>query len=91
MNYAHAANFGNTILSFKFVEIKIIVMKKFVVLSLLLVVLVCSFSSCQKCYTCDFGNGVVQERCSKDYPGGPEALKLTIDAFEKQGYKCTQK
>ena len=66
-------------------------MKTFMVTALLFTVMAFCFSSCQKCYTCTFNKGNVQERCSKDYPGGSEALKLTIDEFEKQGYKCTQK
>jgi hypothetical protein len=66
-------------------------MKGIIVLSLLFTAVISGLSSCQKCYICDFGNGNVQERCSKDYPGGPEALKWTIYEFEKQGYKCTQK
>lgn len=66
-------------------------MKNIFVMCMLFTVMVFSFSSCSKCYTCDFGNGAIEERCSKDYPGGPEALKLTIDEFEKQGYKCTKK
>ncbi len=48
-------------------------------------------SSCKKCYVCDFGNGDVQELCSKDFPDGTSGLKLSVDAYEKQGYKCTAK
>lgn len=66
-------------------------MKRLLVVSFLFTVLAFGFSSCNKCYTCDFGNGDVQERCSDKKQGGVEALKLTIDEFEKQGYKCTEK
>lgn len=48
-------------------------------------------TSCKKCYTCDFGNNDVREFCSKDFPDGTDGLKLTIDAYEKQGYKCAAK
>ncbi len=54
------------------------------------IILTC-FSSCSKCYTCDFGKNDVREYCSKDFPDKTEGLKLTIDAYEEQGYKCTQK
>ncbi len=50
-----------------------------------------AFSSCKKCYTCDFGNSDVRELCSKDFPDGTDGLKMTIDEYEKQGYKCTEK
>ena len=66
-------------------------MKKIVVAAFLFVSISLSFSSCKKCYTCDFGNGDVREYCSKDFPEGTPDLKMTIDAYEKQGYKCTQK
>ncbi|MCW5908829.1 MAG: hypothetical protein KIS94_13280 [Chitinophagales bacterium] len=52
---------------------------------------VTTFSSCKKCYECDFKNGVVRELCSKDFPDGTSGLKLTIDAYETQGYKCVEK
>ena len=48
-------------------------------------------SSCKKCYTCDFGNDDVREFCSKDFPDKNDGLKLTIDAYEAQGYECTAK
>lgn len=54
-------------------------------------ILLTCFSSCNKCYTCDFGKGDVREYCSKDFPDKNEGLKLTIDAYEEQGYKCNQK
>ncbi|MES2622477.1 MAG: hypothetical protein V4615_16620 [Bacteroidota bacterium] len=66
-------------------------MKRFALLSSLFVVLTCGFSSCSKCYVCDFGNGDVQERCSDRKQGGVDALELTIEDFEKQGYICTKK
>lgn len=50
-----------------------------------------SFSSCKKCYTCDFGNNDVREYCSKDFPDKTDGFKMTIDAYEAQGYKCTAK
>ena len=50
-----------------------------------------TLSSCKKCYTCDFGNKDVRELCSKDFPDGTDGLQLTVDAYEKQGYKCTAK
>lgn len=50
-----------------------------------------SVSSCSKCYTCDFGNDDIREFCSKDFPDKNDGLKLTIDAYEAQGYECTAK
>ena len=66
-------------------------MKKTLVVCMLLSLMVFGFSSCKKCYTCDFGNGDIRELCSKDMPDGNAGLRLTIDAYEAQGYKCTRK
>lgn len=64
-------------------------MKRFAVLVALLIALVFNFSSCKKCYTCDFGNRAPQKYCPKDFPDGYDGLKLTVDAWKKQGYTCT--
>lgn len=66
-------------------------MKRFIFLSSFFIVSVSFFSSCKKCYTCDFGNGDVRELCSKDFPDGTSGLEITVDAYEKQGYQCAQK
>ena len=66
-------------------------MKRFSVLLFCLFLLSLTFSSCKKCYQCDFGGGDVRDFCPKDFPDGNDGLKLTIDAYEKQGYKCTAK
>ena len=66
-------------------------MKQFVLLIFVAVLFSVGFSSCKKCYSCDFGNNDVRELCSKDFPDGTDGLKLTIDAYEAQGYKCTAK
>lgn len=47
--------------------------------------------SCSKCYTCDFGNNDIRDFCPKDFPDKAEGLKMTIDAYEKQGYNCNEK
>lgn len=66
-------------------------MKRFLMFLFCAVTLSAGFSSCSKCYTCDFGNNDVREFCSKDFPDKTEGLKLTIDAYEAQGYTCTAK
>jgi hypothetical protein len=66
-------------------------MKNTLVAGILLIMMAFGFSSCQKCYTCDFGNGNIREICSKDLPDGNAGLKLTIDGYEQRGYKCTRK
>jgi len=66
-------------------------MKRFCLFLLTALFLGIGFSSCQKCYSCDFGSGDVRELCSKDFPDGYDGLKLTIDGYEEQGYKCTAK
>lgn len=55
----------------------------------LLVCIACS-SGCQKCYECNF-NGDTREICSKDLPDGMDGLKMTVDAYEDQGYTCEAK
>lgn len=65
-------------------------MKNLIVLALICTILSLSFSSCSKCYTCNF-NGDVREICSKDLPDGNAGLNLTIQAYEDQGYKCIRK
>ena len=61
--------------------------------SLLLIIIFCAsvfgFSSCKKCYTCNFGGGDVRTYCSQDNPDGVKGLNLTIKAYEAQGYTCT--
>jgi hypothetical protein len=66
-------------------------MKRFVFIIAAGLLLSLNFSSCKKCYSCDFGNNDVREFCSKDFPDKTEGLQMTIDAYEKQGYKCTEK
>lgn len=66
-------------------------MKRFVFIFSFTVIALCSFNSCKKCYECDFGKGGVRELCSKDFPDGTSGLELTVEAYEKQGYKCVQK
>ncbi len=58
--------------------------------AVILLVCVASTSGCKKCYECDF-NGDKREICSKDLPDGMDGLKMTIDAYESQGYKCEAK
>lgn len=66
-------------------------MKKLLVILTLTSAAIISISSCSKCYTCDFGNGDVRDYCAKDFPDKKDGLKLTIDAYEAQGYKCSSK
>lgn len=66
-------------------------MKQVIAISLLALVMSVGLSSCKKCYTCDFGGGDVREFCSKDFPDKTAGLNMTIDAYQEQGYKCTQK
>lgn len=66
-------------------------MTKQAIIFLLFCTLSAGLSSCKKCYTCDFGNNNVQELCSKDFPDGTDGLQMTVEAYEDQGYKCTQK
>ncbi|HWB63876.1 MAG TPA: hypothetical protein VG603_10225 [Chitinophagales bacterium] len=53
-----------------------------------LILLASGVSSCKKCYTCTFSAGRTEELCTKDFPNGNKDLKLTIDAYEAQGYVC---
>jgi hypothetical protein len=66
-------------------------MKKFIASVVILGFIAVQFSSCSKCYSCDFGSNDVREFCPKDFPDGADGLKLTIDAYEVQGYKCVTK
>jgi hypothetical protein len=66
-------------------------MKRFSLFLFVATLLSFSASSCSKCYTCDFGNDDVREFCSKDFPDKSEGLKMTIDAYEEQGYECAAK
>ncbi|MFN8323517.1 MAG: hypothetical protein U0T74_12725 [Chitinophagales bacterium] len=66
-------------------------MIRIIFLSALFLSLAIGFSSCKKCYTCDFGSNDVREFCSKDFPDGTDGLKMTVEAYEEQGYKCTAK
>lgn len=65
-------------------------MKNVILCCVTLLLAAASFSSCKKCYSCDFGNNDVREFCSKDFPDGTDGLKMTINAYEEQGYECTQ-
>lgn len=66
-------------------------MKKLIAILIIGAAVTVQFTSCTKCYTCDFGNGDVREFCPKDFPDKGDGLKMTIDAYEKQGYKCNSK
>ena len=70
-------------------------MKKFAVILAVICVAVLGFSSCKKCYTCNFGaNGGEQKFCSSDFPDkgvkGEHDLQLTINAYESNGYVCVE-
>jgi hypothetical protein len=64
-------------------------MKRLAAVLVILGSLCFSFSSCKKCYSCDFGNGDVRKFCSKDFPDGNSGLQLTVKAYEQEGYTCT--
>ncbi|MFN8298128.1 MAG: hypothetical protein U0T75_03410 [Chitinophagales bacterium] len=64
-------------------------MKKVGIIVLVAFAILVQFTSCSKCYKCDFGNSDVREYCPKDFPDKSAGLKMTIDAYEAQGYKCT--
>jgi hypothetical protein len=66
-------------------------MKHLILGSLITIILASGVSSCKKCYSCDFGGGDVREYCSKDFPDKTAGLKMTIDAYQARGYKCTAK
>lgn len=66
-------------------------MTKQVIVVLLFATLMLAFSSCKKCYTCTFSEDNVQELCSKDFPDGTDGLMMTVQAFDEQGYTCTEK
>lgn len=64
-------------------------MKRLITIIFAGLLLTASLPSCKKCYKCDF-NGDVREYCSKDFPDGTSGLKLTVEGYEKQGYKCEE-
>lgn len=64
-------------------------MKKTLTAIFVLAIVSINISSCNKCYTCDFGKDGKREYCSKDFPDGSSGLKLTVDGYDKQGIKCT--
>lgn len=66
-------------------------MKRFLLFITLTTLFFTGLTSCNKCYTCDFGNNDVREYCSKDFPDKTEGLNMTIKAYEEQGYKCSAK
>lgn len=66
-------------------------MKKIGFIILMAVAMSVQLTSCSKCYQCDFGKSDVREFCPKDFPDKSAGLKMTIDAYEQQGYKCTSK
>jgi hypothetical protein len=66
-------------------------MNKFILAFATLIFISFSISSCSKCYTCDFGDNDIRDFCPKDFPDKADGLKMTIDAYEKQGYKCSAK
>ena len=53
--------------------------------SVLLLIIFCAtsfgFSSCKKCYTCNFGGGDISTYCTKDFPDGNKGLNLTIKGY----------
>lgn len=58
----------------------------------LFMLLLSTLGSCKKCYECNFGDKGTRELCSKDFEkGASSALDLTIEAYEAQGYQCTEK
>lgn len=66
-------------------------MKKFILPAVVFAGLTMAFSSCTKCYTCDFSPTRGKEKlCTKDFPDKNAGLKLTIDAYRAQGYVCTE-
>jgi hypothetical protein len=66
-------------------------MKNTLVVCTLVTLIAFGFSSCKKCYSCEFNHNEVRELCSKDLPDGNAGLMLTIEGYEAQGYKCTRK
>jgi len=66
-------------------------MKKFIASVAILGFIAFHISSCAKCHSCDFGKGDVREFCPKDFPDGASGLKMTIKAYEEQGYVCVAK
>jgi hypothetical protein len=56
--------------------------------------LMSSFSSCSKCYECNFGSATApdtKEMCRKDFPGNKDMFEPTIQGYEDAGYICTAK
>ncbi len=66
-------------------------MKKFILSAAVFAGLITGFSSCTKCYTCDFGPTRGKEKlCTKDFPDKNAGLKLSIDAYRERGYECIE-
>ena len=65
-------------------------MKRSVLLFIIFCATAFGFSSCKKCYTCNFGSGDIRSYCTKDFPDGNKGLNNTIKGYEGQGYTCTQ-
>lgn len=63
-------------------------MKRFVLIITVLGFLIFSSSSCTKCYTCTFQYGEVEKLCPKDFPNGYAGEKLSVNAYQAQGYVC---
>lgn len=73
-------------------ETKISDMIRSIAVCFLFGVLLSTLGSCKKCYECDFGTKGTRELCSKDFEkGASSAFDITIEAYEAQGYKCTEK
>ena len=62
-------------------------MKQFVLAFIALGLIILTSSSCTKCYTCTFQTGP-QKLCPKDFPDGYAGEKLSVKAYEAQGYVC---
>ncbi|MCS6819194.1 MAG: hypothetical protein RMJ53_05685 [Chitinophagales bacterium] len=69
-------------------------MTRFYLSFLLFVLAAFGFSSCNKCYECDFspsGKTVVREICRKNFEGDKVLFEKTIEEYRKAGYKCVEK
>lgn len=65
-------------------------MKKTVAYLAFITIVAIQFTSCKKCYVCNF-SGAEKELCTDDFPDKNAGLKLSIDGYEKQGYVCNEK
>jgi hypothetical protein len=63
-------------------------MKNLSIAFIVIFLMIMALSSCTKCYTCNF-SGDVQKLCPKNFPDGEKDLKLSVNAYEAEGYVCT--